>query len=71
VVLPLSQWQIKPVAIVLPRHSDSRGSPIERGFGRSEVATKPDLKGNYLLARTAALHRNAKANDAVTRFGED
>jgi hypothetical protein len=27
------------------------GSPIERGFGRSEVATKPDLKANYLLAR--------------------
>ena len=25
--------------------------PIERGFGRSEVATKPDLKDNYLLAR--------------------
>jgi hypothetical protein len=27
---------------------DAGGSPIERGFGRSEVATKSDLKGDYL-----------------------
>ena len=47
------------------------GSPIERRFGRSEVATKPELKGNYLLARIASLHRNAITSDAVTRFGED
>jgi len=68
VVLPLSQWQIRPVAIVLPRPSDSGGSPIERKFRRSEVATKPDLKGNYLLARHASLHRNAITSDAVTRL---
>ena len=28
-----------------------RGAPIERGFGRSEVAMKPDLEGNCPLAR--------------------
>jgi hypothetical protein len=32
--------------------SDAGGSPIETEFGRSAVATQPDLKGNYLLART-------------------
>jgi hypothetical protein len=32
---------------VSPRPSDSGGARIERGFGRSEVATKSDLKGNY------------------------
>ena len=41
----------KSVAIVLPRPSANAGAPIERGFRRSEVATKPDLEGNYLLAR--------------------
>jgi hypothetical protein len=30
--------------------SDSGGSPIERGFGRSEVATKPELEAKFLLA---------------------
>ena len=29
-------------------------------FGRSEVATKPDLKDNYLLPEHASLHRNAR-----------
>jgi hypothetical protein len=32
--------------------SDCAGAPIERGLGRSEVTTKPDLKGKYLLAAT-------------------
>jgi hypothetical protein len=40
------------VVHVSPRSSDSGGSRIEREFGQSEMATKPDLKGNYLLART-------------------
>ena len=40
------------VVHVSPRPSDFGGSPIDRGFGQSEVATKPDLKGNYLPART-------------------
>jgi hypothetical protein len=35
------------VVHVSPRPSDSGGARIERGFGRSEVATKSDLKGNY------------------------
>jgi hypothetical protein len=56
----------KLVVPVSPRPSANAGAPIERGFGRSEVATKPELKGNYLLARTASLHRNAITSDAVT-----
>ena len=48
-----------------PRPSANAGAPIERKFRWSEVPTKPELKGNYLLARTAALHRNAKPSDAV------
>jgi hypothetical protein len=30
----------------------SGGSPIERGLGRSEAKTKPDLEFKFLLART-------------------
>jgi hypothetical protein len=41
-------------------------SLLKRAFGRSELATKPDLKGNYLLVRTASLHRNAIRTDTVT-----
>ena len=32
------------------------------------MATKPDLKGNYLLAEHASLHRNAITSDDVTRL---
>ena len=56
------------VVHVSPRPSDSDGSPIEREFERSEMATKPDLKGNYLLAEHASLHRNAITSDDVTRL---
>ena len=56
------------VVHVSPRPSDAGGSPIEREFGRSEMATKPDLKGNYLLAEHASLHRNAITSDDVTRL---
>jgi hypothetical protein len=40
------------VVRVLPRPNACAGAPIERGSGRSEVTTKPDLKGKYLLAAT-------------------
>jgi hypothetical protein len=32
---------------VSPRPNDSGGARIEKGFGRSELATKSDLKGNH------------------------
>ena len=37
---------------VSPRPSDSGGSPIERGLGRSEAKTKPDLEFKFLMVRT-------------------
>jgi hypothetical protein len=40
------------VVRVSPRPSACAGAPIEIGFVRSEVTTKPDLKGKYLLAAT-------------------
>jgi hypothetical protein len=39
------------VVHVSPRPSAGVGAPIAT-FGRSEVTTKPDLKGKYLLAAT-------------------
>ena len=40
-----------------------RWPTIERGIGRSEVTTKPDLKGKH-----ASLRRNAITSDVVTRL---
>jgi hypothetical protein len=40
------------VVRVSPRSSVCGGSPIEKGFGRSQVMTKPDPKAKYLLAAT-------------------
>ena len=50
------------------RVSRLRWRAVERGFGRSEVTTKPDLRAKYLLPQPASLHRNAITSDAVTRF---
>jgi hypothetical protein len=45
---PRRRW----VEHVSPRPSDSGGSPIERGLGRSEAKTKPDLEFKFLMVRT-------------------
>jgi hypothetical protein len=49
---------------VSPKPSACAGAPIETGFGRSEVATKPDLKGNWPEHASIV---NAITSDAVTR----
>ena len=47
----LGRCLLRCYASVSPRPTACGGSPIERGFGRSVVATKPDLKGNYCSSR--------------------
>ena len=56
------------VVRVSPRFSAGAGTPIERGFGRSEVTTRPDPKGKYpsaVMPRYIVTPSRVAARDAA------